>query len=218
VISVTAGTAPRARALQLRVAATYLGAVLLGVILLTATDSPPWQAIGVGLWLPGAGFLLAGAGWVALFVLILLLFAVSVAAWLQVGAAVVPPLLWIAAAAGAAGAVGRSVSSAGVQAAVALLLVTLTVLIGVWVERTVRVARQRARRSGYLPYRMALVSTTAAASVRDAPPSGEMAPEALAGLQLIFDRALQPVGEYAGYDRRGRFGRAALREQNSNSG
>jgi hypothetical protein len=213
VIAVTAGTAPRARALQLRVAATYLGAVLLGVILLTATDSPPWQAFGVGLWLPGAGFLLAGAGWVLAFVLVLLLFALSVGAWWRVGAAAAPPLLWVAAAGGAAGAVGRSASSAGVQAAVALLLVTLTVLIGLWVERIVRVARQRARRSGYLPYRMALVSTTAAATVRDAPPSVEMAQDALAGLQLIFDRALQPVGEYAGYDRRGRFGRASLHEQ-----
>jgi linalool dehydratase/isomerase-like protein len=213
VIVVTAGTAPRARALQLRVAGTYLGAVVLGLVLLVATNSPPWQAIGVGLWLPGAGFLLAGAAWWLMFVLVLLLFALCIGAWLRVGAATLPSLLWLAAALGSAGAVGDSTSSAGVQAAVALLLATLTVVIGVWVERIVRVSRQRARRSGYLPYRTALVTTTAAATARDVPPPDELTPEALHGLRLIFDLALQPVGDYTGYDRGRRFGRAALHEQ-----
>lgn len=212
-IAVTAGTAPRARAKQLRVAAVYLGAVVLGIILLTATSSPPWQAVGVGLWLPGAGFLLAGAAWPLLFVLCALLFAASIAAWTRVGAAALPPLLWLAAAAGAAGAAGDPASTAGIEAAVVLLLVTLIVVVGVWVERLVRVARLRARRSGYLHYRTALVSTTAAAAGRDTPPPDELTPDALDGLRMIFDRALQPVGEYAGYDRSGRYGRGALHEQ-----
>lgn len=212
-IAVVAGTAVRARARHLRVAVGYCGALLLGVVLYTAVDSPPWQAFGIGLWLPGAGFLAAGAGWPALFVAVVLLFLAAIVAWIELGAGLLPPLVWVAAAVGATGAVDGRLSDTGVQAAFVLLLLAVLAGVGYGVERVVRLTGARTRREGRLPYRYALVRATTAASVRDRNLPDELTAADLAAARFVLDRALQPVGSYDDFEQAFPLGPAALHRQ-----
>jgi hypothetical protein len=76
-----------------------------------------------------------------------------------------------------------------------------------------RLADLRRRRDGRLPYRLAVVRTTAAATARDHPPADELDEDAVAALRYVLDRALQPVGKYDGYEPAARLDPGALARQ-----
>jgi hypothetical protein len=57
----------------------YFGILLLGGAPLLMRLSPAWQAAGVGLWFPGAGFLADGGWAVLLLPVTLALFALALA-------------------------------------------------------------------------------------------------------------------------------------------
>ncbi|MCU1692163.1 MAG: hypothetical protein JWM64_1254 [Frankiales bacterium] len=202
---------PLTRTRLRRSAAVYAACVVLGAALLLLADSPALQAFGVGLWFPGAGFLAAG-GWVALLTPVaVVLFLATLVAWFGAGATTFPPALWLLAAGGAAALAGRDVSRTGAwvaAAVVALLVVGSRVLIRVTARST---EERRARRQAYLP--RVLVETRDRAV--PAPPSAELelSQRDLEHLRYTFDRALQPVGQFAGYDKIDQFQTAALRYQ-----
>ena len=86
---------PVTAARQRRTAMIYGLACVIGAAPLVLS-SPAWlQAAGVGLWLPGGGFL-ADGGWAALlFPLTLALFVASLVAWFWAGAVTAPLLVWL---------------------------------------------------------------------------------------------------------------------------
>ncbi|MGQ4828355.1 hypothetical protein ACQ10I_19305, partial [Enterococcus faecalis] len=73
--------------------------VLLGATPLLLGMAPAWRAAGLGLWAPGAGFLVSG-GWIAaLFPLVLVLFVAALIAWFWAGMVIAPAIVWLGSAA-----------------------------------------------------------------------------------------------------------------------
>ena len=80
----------------------YLCLFSLGFALAELAASPHWQAFGLGLMVPGGGFLahVDGSSWqaaahVAVFVSALLLFIAALLLWFATGNVLAPPLVWL---------------------------------------------------------------------------------------------------------------------------
>src|SRR4030095_5952779 len=93
-----------------------------GVLPAVLNASAAWQAAGLGLLLPGAGFVAVGGWSVMLFPLTLVLFVVSVVAWVWAGVALARGFVSLGAAALAGALAGTSVW-AGAYLLVPLLIV-----------------------------------------------------------------------------------------------
>lgn len=202
---------PLTSARQRRTAAIYAGACALGLLPVLAGASPGWQAAGLGLWLPGGGFLAVGGFALLLFPLTLLLFGASLIAWFWAGAVVAPLLVW-----GGAAALAASLASGPVWpgAPLAVPLLTLGALVFFRRRGARRRAAQRetfARRVAFLPASLAEVESRTA--LRPAAPSRELAGDDLEAVRYALDRALQPADHWNGFDVIDQFQPAALRYQ-----
>src|SRR5712691_6722453 len=82
-----------------RNALVYGIACVLGILPTLLGMPAGWQAFGLGLFLPGAGFLAVGGWALLLFPLTLLVFWLSVVAWFWAGMVVAPLTVWIGSAA-----------------------------------------------------------------------------------------------------------------------
>jgi hypothetical protein len=206
----TRAKGPFTRRRQRRAMAIYAGLIVVGAVL-AAVGSPGLQAFGVGLWFPGAGFLAVG-GWASLLVLAsLLLFALTLVAWAGAGANTFPPAAWLVGALGAASVATDGVSEIGIVGAAAILLAgVLAAAVGA--QRGARaMAERRAQRLAVLPTELA----RARARGMPTPDRGtvELGERDLQMLRYVFDRALQPVGQFEGYDVIDQFQTAAIRYQ-----
>ncbi len=196
---------------HMRNALVYAGLCVVGVLPMLAGMSAGWQAFGLGLFMPGAGFLAAGGPAILLFPLTLGAFWLSVVAWFWAGMVVAPLTVWLGSAALAAAMVGPSIWAPA--ATLAPLCAAAT--FGVFQYRAMRRrAADRERfemRRGYYPASLAEVRERVGAD--RATGERELAPAQLASLRYVLDRALQPVGRYQGYDVIDQFQPAALRYQ-----
>jgi len=194
-----------------RTALIYFGILLLGGAPLLMRLSPAWQAAGVGLWFPGAGFLADGGWAVLLLPVTLALFALAFFAWFGSGMILAPLLVW-AGAAGLAAALASQTWTPGPFVA-GLLLAAFG---GEVVRRSSKARREghamlRARSAG-LP-RAELRYAERAAEAAAAPDIGELSREDLCAVRYALDRALQPLERFDGFDVRDIFQTAALRYQ-----
>src|SRR5437867_7313264 len=90
--------------------ALVYGVLCVLAILPTLLHMPAgWQAFGLGLFMPGAGFLAVGGWAVLLFPLTVGVFWLSVVAWFWAGMVVAPLTVWLGSAALAAAMVGDSI-------------------------------------------------------------------------------------------------------------
>lgn len=187
----------------------YLLLAFFGMLPKLLGASAALQAAGLGLWLPGAGFIAVG-GWVMLlFPATLALFAASLLAWFWCGMVIAPLTVWAGSAALAGALVGDSIWTPA-----PFLVPILTVLLYVYRRRRVSAARatnlERARvREGYLPQSMAEVAERVKAEPM--PGERELSPDDLAALRVVYDAALQPIGQYKGYEIIDQFQPASLR-------
>lgn len=208
---------PIARSLMRRTSMVWLSLCILGAIpsLLAATTDlkipVALQALGWGLWLPGAGFVALGGTWMLLFPLALLVFVLSFLAWLLAGAAVLPPIVWLVAAI-AAGALAGDAFFSWTWLIVPALSAAIFAFQIYSLRRNYRIAAELgARRSADLPRALAALDTVAKPAPR--PDSRELTPEELAAARYLFDRALQPTGQFDGFTRVDNFQLAGLRYQ-----
>lgn len=201
---------------QRRTASVYAAMVALGLYPLVAGLSPALISAGLGLWLPGAGFLAVG-GWAALlFPLTLFVFLFSLVAWFWAGMVIAPVIIWLGSALLASGMAGDTTwNGAPWLAAVSVA--------GIAFAFQRRTARQRAEgrakavaRTGFLPTSLAEVRALTAQTPDAA--TREMGPEELAALRYLLDRALQPIEEWGGFDVIDQFQPAALRYQLNHMG
>jgi hypothetical protein len=190
---------------------TWIGLGLLWIVgmALLLTGSGPLEAIGLGLFVPGAGFLhtssLLGVLWL---VLTLALFAVALIAWFGSGMIVAPPIV-------VAVACGLSALGADDSRRTPLLVAVPSVVLAVVVagvlgsRRAFRAAQARGRaRNRYL----------SEVRLRDAAPIGadsfpELGEAALDHQRHLLDLALQSVEEFAGFDFVDQFQTSAVRYQ-----
>ena len=190
--------------------ALYGALALIGSLL--ALAAPPfWQGFGLGLILPGGGFLAAmtsagsAIGFGAAFLFTLLLFGIAFLAWFGSGNVLAPILVWL----GAAVLAGLSAPVTPWSGAVWVLLAAVAAGFALGRRHQLRAQRQaladRQRRNTMLAARAAAVSPQAASEVR------ELTPEALGLLRHVLDRALQPVDRFDGIDWVDQFQFGALR-------
>lgn len=190
---------------------TYAAVAAPGALLTLGANEPGLRATGLGLIAPGAGFLVwAGPGGdgaiaIALAAGSCLIFVAALAIWFATGNVLLPPIAWGVAVAGAAtggfGLLDPAEQAAWPHAPDIVLLAVAALTAGMLF------AASRRRRT-----KPALADWSAPASSRpDA--SGELGCEDLERIRLLLDRALQPVGEFEGFEWRDQFQTAAVRYQ-----
>lgn len=198
------------------VTARRLGMVLFGYAALWVLGALPsildagrgLTALGLGVTLPGGGFLYGGHP--VLFAVALLLFFLGVFLWWAIGIVLAPAVAWLGTAAWAAAVVDDERSGGQACALVALpaLIVFFTVL---HLLRHGAQARTGASLNQGLMRTPFLVTGPPPLGVRT--PVAESSPEDLAHLRTNLDLALQPIDSFAGFDRLDEFREGATRYQ-----
>jgi hypothetical protein len=164
---------------------------------------------GLGVVVPGGG--LWAAGRPAWAVVALAVFGLGVALWWFAGPVVLPPLVWLAEAAVAAGLADRVPDRDGtvaVAAAVPALLVAAYL-----VHRVRHAAQARTGRALNRRLREVQFLVTGPPTVDTDLPVAESSGEDLAWLRYALDLALQPAEAYDGFTTIDQFREAALRYQ-----
>ncbi|HEY3188529.1 MAG TPA: hypothetical protein VGJ70_13705, partial [Solirubrobacteraceae bacterium] len=193
-----------------RTVAAYAGAVAAGVALTRAAGPRPLANAGIGLAAPGAGFL--GAKRPGAFAATQGAFGLSLVAWLGSGNILAPITTWLGSAALSA---RRGQRPAGRLARAAVPAAAAAAVAVAWAarERSHRSAlERRERRNAHLRE----VAAREPATPRRLPASEvgpELTPDELALARFAFDRALQPVDEWRGFDLIEQFQTSSVRYQ-----
>lgn len=202
---------PLTRATVRRSLIVYAAFCVTGLLPVFFGGSPGAQAFGLGLWLPGAGFIAAGGWWVLLFPVTLVLFAGSLIAWFGAGMVIAPVIVWGGAALLAAAATGDSIWAASPYVVPVLTAAAITFQ---WRRIASHVRADRVRleaRKQFLPRALDMATARAVAAPDVA--QRELTQAQLGMARYALDRALQPIGDLNGYDHRDQFQTAALRYQ-----
>ena len=197
--------------------AVYGSLLLLGSLPSLLAWSPAWQTFGLGLWFPGAGFIALGGWWLLLIPASLALMWLAVIAWFWAGAFLVLALAWVfpALAAGLvadSGAVARDFLVAGLLVA------------GSGAYLRIRANRRQKRRLELAAQRKSSLEKTVVrvnemAAKRCDPNDRELDRLQLSSVRYLFDRALQPIDEWNGFNHEGdQFQPGAVRYQLNNMG
>jgi hypothetical protein len=201
---------------QRRAALTYAAMCLLGLLPFVFGMPAGLKAAGIGLWIPGGGFVAAGGWAIVLFPVALAMFALAVFAWFGSGMVVAPIVVWGGAAAMAGAMTGDAIWTPG-----AILVPAMVVAIGISAYQRAA-ARKRSELQHFEARRKTLPAAVAEAIEIAAPvplaAERELTGEDLAATRYLLDRALQPLGEMNGYDKVDQFQTSALRYQINNIG
>ena len=179
---------------------------LLGALPLLLDASPGLKAFGIGLFLPGGGFVYTSDPLFA--ALSLALFLLSVFGMWLLGPVLIPPAVWIGAAALASARTGSGTwDAAEVVVPVAVGVVLLT-----WFAAQQIVFRRRRQRGRQLNEHLSKVSFPIS-SAPASPPVTESTPDDLASLRYALDLGLQPLEDWDGFKTYDQFRESALRYQ-----
>jgi hypothetical protein len=195
---------PVTRARLARLLLLYAGLLGFGLVLQLVPDQRA-RALGIGLVLPGAGFLYWGATPAALALAAgaAVLFAAALLIWFGTGNILLPPAVWLGGA--VAAALARSWLGGVTEPSAALLPFGAGSLILGSLAAARRLPAPLARpvvRRGAAP-----------AAPRPSRAPDELDPATLRLMRLILDRALQPVDAFDGFEWRDQFQTAAVRYQ-----
>lgn len=207
---------PVTAARQRRTVLIYATLVLLGLLPALLNAAPGLQAAGLGLWMPGAGFLAVG-GWASLlFPLTLAVFLFSLVAWFWCGMVLAPLTVW-AGTALIAGFITPGNASPFAYGITALCMAGVAYAFRARAQKRLAgdTAKAEARRS-FVPASLAEVRARTAAVPDEA--AREIPAEDLASLRYVLDRALQPVEKFDGFNVIDQFQPAALRYQINHMG
>jgi hypothetical protein len=175
-------------------------------------------AFGLGLIVPGGGFLVYAAGapisileHVGLAVLTLVLFLAALFAWFGSGNILAPVIVWLGSAL-VAGAMAHEETWPFATVFVLALVLFGTAGGLVLRRRNLQVARaRRERRNAFLVSSGAV--TTPVDSVTSLPLVEELSADDLAAMRFLLDRALQPVDRFDGFDWIEQFQTSSVRYQ-----
>lgn len=189
----------------------YLVILTIGLPLALTASSISTAAMGLGIMLPGAGFLAWAGAESATSIVILAAgtfgtFGIALVLWFATGNVLAPPMAWAGAAlfsavAAPPGAPHPEVTLA-VGGAAAMLLAAMTQST---VRRTTSVPPPGQPTANY--------THTAVPAAPLPPRKAELSQDTLRLMRMLLDRALQPVAEFNGFDRRDQFQTAAMRYQ-----
>ncbi len=209
-------TGPVSKARQRRTRTIYLTLLAIGILPWLLGASASWQAAGLGLWLPGAGFLALGGWWSLMFPLVLALFVLALIAWFWSGMLAAPLAVWSLSLFAAAALAGDS-SWAGAPFVAAGAVVAIGLFFARRNRKGILAGRKRATaRESFLPQSLAEVSALSRATPDST--TRELTTAQLSGLRYLLDRALQPVEGFDGFTIIDQFQPAALRYQLNHMG
>ena len=210
-------TGPATARIQRRTVMLWLLMVAIGFLPQILNLSPALKAAGLGLWLPGGGFLALGGWYTLLLPLTLVLFLASLIAWFWAGAVVAPVLVWLAAAGFAGLLAGEDGGWSLAPFAAAGLIVTGALALRARNRAAAQAGALRASaREAFLPQSLAEVRVMQAA--QPDPCRRELTPDQIARLRYLLDRTLQPVESFDGFTIIDQFQPAALRYQINHMG
>ena len=217
------GWGPRTRSRLARTALIYAGLYGSGLLLVQNAALPGWRAFGLGLMLPGGGFLAYTAGeplqvylHLAFAAFALLGFGFGLFLWFATGNVLAAPAIWLLAAVTALamnhpvdqGGSGRLDAFALLPPGIAGLLALGLVLS---IVRRAFDRRAGRRNESYLrahrPAQTELLRSAAATE------PAEMSERDLARLRFLLDRALQPLDRFDGFQWIEQFQTSAVRYQ-----
>jgi hypothetical protein len=208
---------PVTAATQRRTAMVYAAFCIAGIAPSIAGLAPAWQAAGLGLWFPGAGFVALG-GWALLLIPVTLaVFALALFAWFGSGMVIAPAIVWL----GAAAIAGLMARGGATWPAAPIAVPALAFAGGAFAY--FRSAQRRKAGVGMRAAREAAIPTAVAGAVqcaadRPAIEQRELTAEDLSAVRYLFDRALQPVDGFDGFDIVDQFQTSALRYQINHAG
>ena len=201
-------TGPATARIQRRTWTIWLTMVAIGLLPQVLNLSPAWRAAGLGLWLPGGGFLSVGGWYSLLLPLTLVVFVAAMVGWFWAGAVVAPVFVWLAAAGIAAWLAGDSPSWNGAPFVVAALAAAIGLSFRARNRKAAKAGALVAQeREAFLP--QSLAEVTVLQSSQPDPDRRELSPDQIARLRYLLDRTLQPVESFDG---------AALRYQINHMG
>lgn len=181
---------------------------VVGLLLVLADAGHRWEATGLGLAVPGGGFL--AGGHTVLAVLAFVAFLLAVFVWWAFGIVLAPPLVWL----GTAGLGGLAADTDRGWARIAALLAVPVAVLGFYVLHRVRHASQartglaRNARLREVPF-----VVTGAPELGTRLPVTEHSAEDLAHLRYVLDLTLQPLDRFDGFNKLDQFREAATRYQ-----
>jgi hypothetical protein len=170
---------------------------------------PELTALGLGLVVPGGGFLATASPWFASTALVV--FVLALVIWWAIGIIVLPPLIWIGAAALAvltAGTAEWPAARFAVPVAVPVLLAVAYLTHRARHAQQVRIGTQLNEQLAELRFEVSGPPPLDAAL-----PVTESSPTDLAHLRYALDLALQPVDSFDGFTIIDEYREAAVRYQ-----
>ena len=188
-----------------RLGLIYLGMFSLGLILISS-DSPHWQVFGLGIILPGGGFL-AYAGlesthaamhllW---FALAFVSFVTALLVWFSTGNVLAPPLVWLLAAGLAAAMDHNEIQQSAMWTVPAGIIAMIPATVAIVFMRRRRATRQRKEANKYLA-EMGRQTAFEFRPTQNVTIGAELSERDLKLMRLLLDRALQPVENFDGFE------------------
>ncbi len=199
------GGGPILRSIRQRALTIWAVLAAIGLLPTLLDFTSGYQAFGLGLWLPGGGFLAAGApGW---FILCMGLFALSLVLWLLVGGFIFPVLAWLLPALLAAWSIDNPPSLA---ASISVPVISLAMLAGyLYHGRHQRKAKQvRAQALNKYLSEVPFITPEKSRELGE-----ELDDKELGSLRYILNLALQPIDQFNGFVKIDQFREAAWRYQ-----
>jgi hypothetical protein len=189
----------------------YLALAVAGIAIAGRAADRRAANLGVGMIAPGAGYLSAGKP--LRFLASVVGFVVSLVMWLGSGNVLAPILVWLSTALGA----GRHDVRRPLAKAIVPVSSVAMIGGGLALRRRAfkKAVQQRSQRNEFLKTLGATNDGPIVSSVKreSAPPVPELSVEQLEHARFALDRALQPVGEFEGYDRIEQFQLSSIRYQ-----
>jgi Linalool dehydratase/isomerase len=178
--------------------------------------SAGWQAAGLGLLMPGVGFLAAGGWWSLLFPVTLAICWLAIVAWFWAGMVIAPLGVWL----GAAALAGMATGAAIWPPALYLAPAGATAVFLTFQYRGLK-RRQRDRESYKFRqtfFAESLAEVKQKAAVEPVPGERELDVDQIAAVRFVLERALQPIDGFKGFTIIDQFQPAALRYQINHMG
>ncbi|GAA0634521.1 hypothetical protein GCM10009547_43210 [Sporichthya brevicatena] len=186
----------------------YLTVWLLAVLPGLVGAGTGWQAAGLGLALPGGGFLFSGQVLAAVATLLALVVATFL--WWSIGIVLLPPLVWIGSAV-LAGILADTGHTAGRVLALALMPAAFAAFALLHRFRHAAQVRRGAALNAELARTRFVVTGTP--PIEGRVPVAEHSETDLAQLRHLLDLGLQPLDRFQGFDDLDEFREAATRYQ-----
>lgn len=196
----------------------YLLLLAVGSAFLLVPHQDALQIFGLGLMVPGGGFLAHadictgnGIGHTAAWLCSVSALAFALLIWFGTGNVLLPPLVWFGSALWAASMEHGAILPGVVDNVYRMLVLVAAALCLSMLAWFLSAVRQRRIDNDYLVRQKSRLDTIfTAPSPKQRP---EMSLEHLQRVRFALDRALQPVDEFSGFELRDQFQTAALRYQ-----